>query len=135
VKGDFVHHRHGEDFHNAAIMIFKSVCSERGHQFLDPTWLRTKGIYSSDNPSGDPDIYIRVQTKKGGFYDRILELDTHPTKASDKKKAAQFRPNGVTDLQLIDLRDIAKKKDGMNVTLGDLYAFARMHVPEREISG
>ena len=119
----FTHHPHGEDYHNIAIMITKSICSDRGYSFLDPRGLKDKGIFP-----GEPDVYVRVPNHKG-FVNYIIEIETNPSKASITKKTNQFTGDGVHDLILIDMRMLAKKRDWKQVRLGELIAFLEERIP------
>lgn len=124
MKGEFIHHNHGETFHNLAVMITKSICAERGYTFLDPRPFKDKAIYP-----GDPDVIVRITGKRGMYEHKIIEIDTNPTKATNTKKIAQFSGDGITDLILIDLRMLTKKKDWKVLKIGDLYDFLEVWVP------
>jgi hypothetical protein len=123
MKGEFIHHPHGEEYHNIAIMITKSICSKRGYTFLDPRPFKDKGIYP-----GDPDVCVRVNNKTG-FMNYVLEIETNPTKASVTKKKTQFQADGVTDLIIIDMRILSRKRDWKVVKLGELIAFLDGMIP------
>jgi hypothetical protein len=123
MKGEFIHHPHGEPYHDTAIMCAKSICSQRGYTFLDPRPFKDKGIYP-----GDPDVCIRVANKTG-FMNYVIEIETNPTKVSITKKTAQFQADGVTDLIIVDMRILSKKRDWKDVKLGELIAFLEKMIP------
>jgi hypothetical protein len=124
MKGEFVHHNHGDRMHNLAIMIVKSICAERGYSFLDPRPFKDKAIYP-----GDPDVCVRIPGKQGNYENRIIEIETNPTTASSTTKRNQFSGDGITDLIIIDMRKLVKGRDWQAVKVGDLYAFLELWTP------
>ena len=119
----FNHSPHGERFHDTAILITKSICSERQYSFLDPRGLKDWNIFP-----GVPDVYVRVPNHRV-FVNYIIEIETNPSKASITKKTAQFSGDGVHELILIDMRILCKKKDWKNIKLGELVAFLEERIP------
>lgn len=124
MKGDFTHHNHGDFLHNISIMLVKSICAERGYIFLDPLPFKCKAIYP-----GDPDVIVRIPGKKGMYEHRIIEIETNPTKESISKKTKQFSGDGITDLIIIDMRLLTKRRSWENITLSEIREFLEERTP------
>jgi len=124
MKGDFIHHNHGDAMHNLAIMVGKSICAGRGYQFLNPDPLKAKAIYP-----GEPDIYVRIFGAHGQYKNYVIEIETTPTKASIDKKTKQFSGDGLHELIIVDMRKLIKRKDWKNITVGELITFLELWVP------
>lgn len=124
MRNEFWHHNHGDELHNISIMLVKSICASRGYIFLDPLPFKSKAIYP-----GDPDVIVRIPGKKGMYEHRIIEIETNPTKASIEKKTRQFSGDGITDLIIIDMKQLVKKRDWKKITLGELKEFLELWTP------
>lgn len=101
------HKPHGEAVHDLAIFLTERLCEQRKYAFLNPTWLKAKGLYH-----GEPDVYVRVphrNVESGGkvvhdFTDYIIEVETQPSSESIIKKFNQFEANNAKhELLIIDL--------------------------------
>jgi hypothetical protein len=126
------HQSHGDTLHDLCIFLAELIIAEKGYKFLDGKAFKSKRMYP-----GEPDIYIELPIQSTDSHGkktkstarRVIEIETHATKASIEKKKAQFissimRTDPYIDLIIIPINE-CKEQDNW----WKLYDFIGKYIP------